>query len=161
MKGSPRKRRENQHLSIEPQILLKDENILQSQAILFDASTDPWPNTAVFPFSPLISPLLTRRCSMYWSLHRVKPLYALPICIQMEWLLFLSAAWKQSKESFLFIDFENPKGFEIMPLPFKPEGWKPRHRKLATKKTLFESIHSAIQNRSAECVPLVLAFHSH
>lgn len=61
---------------------------------------------------------------------------SLCICIQMGWLLSLCAVRKQSKESSPFIDFQNPKGFQIMSLPFKPEGleatayWQQRKRYL-------------------------------
>lgn len=62
---------------------------------------------------------------------------SLCICIQMGWLLSFCAARKQSRDSSPFIDFQNPKGFEIMPLLFKPQGLEATAWEISNKEDVF------------------------
>lgn len=159
MEDSPRKRRKNQHLSFPTEV--RADCSLRLPCLMFPEIIAQMQTCTVLPSSLLLSPLLIRRCSVLELTQNKAHLCSLCACIPMEWLLSLCAARKQSKQSSPFIDFQNPKGFEIMPLPLKPEGLEATAWETGNKENVFESVPSAIQNRSAECVPPVLAFHSH
>lgn len=59
---------------------------------------DQMQTRAVLPFSLLMCLLLTRRCSVYWSLHRIKPIYDLSLCLHPDGVAFVPLCCSKTKQ---------------------------------------------------------------